>query len=76
MKRKTDSLLAPKKTPVPVLQCKHNLTHAKNCLKHWQVIDLPGADNSLGNSLMPCVAIEQKYLLVVISDDKGNRASF
>lgn len=24
---------------------------------------------------MPCVAIEQKYLFVVLSDDKENRAS-
>lgn len=75
---KKNSLSAPKKKKktVQVLQCKHNLTHAKNCLKHWRVIDLlPGADNSLGNSLLPYVAIEQKYLLVVISDDKGSRVS-
>lgn len=46
-------------------------------LRYSSEIDLlPGADNSLGNSLMPYVAIEQKYLLVVISDDKGNRVSF
>ena len=52
--------LHQKKKTVQILYCKHNLTHAKNCLKHWQVIDLPGADNSLGNSLMPYVAIWTK----------------
>lgn len=62
---------------VQVLQPKPNLTHAKNCLKHWRVRELPpGAGNSLGKSLMPYVAIEQKYLLVIISDDKGNMVSF
>lgn len=35
----------------------------------------PEADNSLGNSLVPYVAIEQKYLFVVLSDDKGSRVS-
>jgi hypothetical protein len=35
----------------------------------------PEAYNSLGNNLMPYVAIEQKYLFVVLSDDKENRVS-
>ena len=67
MERKTVCLHQGKKKKVHLLQCKHNLTHAKNCLKRWRVTDLlPGAGNSLGNSLMPYVTIEQKYLLVIL----------